>query len=85
MEGIVTQYNISTQYITTDIRMNEEREDDLLAFYYLSISISSERPRLGPLVSSGWEFGYRLHILIKAFLFNWLFLLLSHSVVSDSL
>ena len=65
--------------------MNEEREDDLLAFYYVSISISSERPRLGPLVSSGWEFGYRLHILIKAFLFNWLFLLLSHSVVSDSL
>ena len=71
--------------LTTDIRMNDEREDDLLAFYYLSISISPERPRLGALASPGWEFGYRLRILIKAFLFNWLFLLLSHSVVSNSL
>ena len=71
--------------MTTDTRMNDEGEDDLLAFYYLSISISPERPRSGPLASSGWEFGHRLHILIKAFLFNWLFLLLSHSVVSDSL
>ena len=70
--------------------MNDEREDDLLAFYYLSISISPERPRLGPLIYSGWEFGHRLHILDKPFLFNWLLLLLfllllSHSVVSDSL
>ena len=71
--------------LTTDIRINDEGEDDLLAFYYLSISISPERPRLGALASPGWEFGYRLRILIKAFLFNWLFLLLSHSVVSDSL
>ena len=76
--------NLSISF-TTDIRMNDEREDDLLVFYYLSISISPERPRLGPLVSFGWEFGYRLHILIKEFVFNWLFLLLSHSVVSDSL
>jgi len=67
--------------------MNEEREDDLLAFYYLSISISPETPRLGPLIYSGWEFGHRLHTLDKPFLFNWLLLLLllSHSVVSDSL
>ena len=71
--------------LTTDIRMNDEGEDDLLAFCYLSISISPERPRLGALASPGWEFGHRLHILIKAFLFNWLFLLLSHSVMSDPL
>ena len=69
--------------LTTDIGMKDEREEDLLTFYYLSISISPERPRLGPLVSSGWEFGHRLHILIKEFLFNWLFLLLSHSVMSN--
>ena len=60
-------------------------KDDLLAFYYLSISISPERPRLGALASPGLEFGYMLRILIKAFLSNWLFLLLSHSVVFDSL
>ena len=44
--------------------MNEEREDDLLAFYYLSISISPETPRLGPLIYSGWEFGHRLLLLL---------------------
>ena len=71
--------------LTTDIRINDEGEDDLLASYYLSTFISPERPRLGALASPGWEFGHRLHILIKAFLFNWLFWLLSHSVVSDSL
>ena len=67
--------------------MNDERKDHLLAFYYLSISISPERPRLGLLIFSGWEFGHRLHILDKPFLFNWwlFLLLLSHSVVSDSL
>ena len=67
--------------------MNDEREDDLLAFYYLSISISPERSRLGLLIYTDWEFGHRLHILDKPFLFNWLLLLLllSHSVMSDSL
>ena len=49
------------------------------------ISISPERPRLGALASPGLEFGYMLLILIEAFLFNWLFLLLSHSVMSDPL
>jgi len=68
--------------------MNDETEDDLLAFYYLSISISPETPRLGPLIYSGWEFGHRIHILDKPFLINCLLLLLlllSHSVMSDSL
>ena len=49
------------------------------------ISISPERPRLGALACPGLEFGYMLLILIEAFLFNWLFLLLSHSVMSDPL
>lgn len=51
------------------MRMKGERENAVLALDYLSISISPDRLRLGPLVWSGWEFGYRLLILIKAFLF----------------
>lgn len=37
------------------MRMKGERENAVLALDYLSISIPTERLRLGPLVWSGWN------------------------------